>query len=93
LLSTRVNLAIHFDRQAMLRTIEIEDVASRRVLSSEPQASGAPAQLAPQEHFGQAHGLAERCGSLLCFLRAMQHAARYPSTSLRLVPLPLRGRI
>jgi hypothetical protein len=87
-----MRLPIDFHDKFKTRAEEVEDVRSGGILMPEPEARAVLAQRLPEQHLGQKHLPA----LMLCYplgaLRPVQHAASYPSTSLRLVPLPLRGR-
>jgi len=88
-----VRLPVDLDHQAVTRAKEIKDVVASGVLVAKSQTGRTFAQRLPEKHFGQRHFAPKLSGALLRVFRAVQHVARYPSTKLHLVPLPLRGRI
>ena len=81
---------INFDNQSRGEAAEIGHIRPDRVLAAEFQALWAQPQLLPEQDFGQSHRFAQRTG--LPDYRA-QCVGRYPSTTLRVVPLPGSGRI
>jgi len=85
-----MRLAVDFDDQSCSHAAEIRDIGTDRVLTTEFRAQFLAAQLLPQENLGQGHFAAEFAGGI--DLRALQ-APRAPSTTLRVVPLPVSGRI
>jgi len=85
--ATIMRFTVNLDDQLGFGTIKVGDVASNGVLAAELRAARATTQPLPQQHFRQTHCLAQapgRANRILC-----------PSTSLRLVPLPMlrMGRI
>jgi hypothetical protein len=94
----RVRHAIHFDQEAALKAGEIGNVAAARELAAKSKPVGALSELLPEDNLGQRHPAAEpacatdvRVGRAN---RAMPNARCIgPSTMLRMVPLPVPGRI
>jgi hypothetical protein len=87
-----VNVAIHLDSQSGRSAVEIEDVSAGGMLAAELEAFGALPQFLPEQHFGERHGLAQGRRLALGGFRSVDHGC-YPSTMLRMVPLPFQGRI
>ena len=85
-----MSLAIHLDRQARRRAIEVEHIGPSRMLPAKPQAFGPLAQNAPEQDLGQRHVPPQSpCASHRpARLRRYSHR---PSTMLRMVPLPKQG--
>ncbi len=75
-----MRFAIDLDRQLRVRAIEVEDITRDRMLTAELDPIGRTTQPLPQQCFGQAHRLTQATG-----LRY----GRGPSTTLRVVPLPM----
>src|SRR3546814_17158286 len=84
--------SIHFDRQPHGRTIEIQNIDTRRVLAPKLEAVWPPPQQAPEHPLGKAHFAAQFSGALERVAWAGDHRG-CPSTILRMVPLPVPGRI
>ncbi len=100
-LSNRVSLgpiphimrnAIDFDRQARLGTEEVEHIGARGMLSPKLPARRTLSQRSPQQDFGKAQRPTQLAGALDRAFGPRQNR-RFPSTMLRMVPLPVPGRI
>ena len=86
-----MRFAIDLDRVALARTVVVEDVGTSRMLWSELQARRSLPQRLPQQHLRQRHFLPQVASAGDGLHRPGQPATS-PSTSLRLVPLPVPGR-
>src|SRR3546814_17511172 len=82
--------SIHLDRQPHGRTIEIQNIDTRRVLAPKLEAVWPPPQQAPEHPLGKAHFAAQFSGELERVAWAGDHRG-CPSTILRMVPLPVTG--
>ncbi len=87
-----MNPAINFNRQLGCRAIEVEYVVACCVLPPELEPAGPLPQFAPQQAFGQRH-LTPQLAGLLYRISPSGEMTGCPSTMLRMVPLPRRGRI
>ena len=94
LVTTIMRLAINFNAQPPLRTIEIKHERSGGMLTAKAQAIWPFSQFLPQYDFWQAHVAAQCPRALDCFRWFFEHYLN-PSTMLRMVPLPMAsmGRI
>ena len=86
-----VTLAINFDGQTTLGAEEIEHIGTGRMLPSKFEATGPRSQHPPQYSFGQAQRSPQPSRAFNRLPRTSEHAA-FPSTMLRMVPLPVPGR-
>jgi hypothetical protein len=77
--------AIEFDREPRRRTIEVDDERAEWMLLAEFEASRAVAKSLPEQGFGEAHGAAQLARP---YDRLVARSHHYPSTMLRMVPLP-----
>jgi hypothetical protein len=94
----RVGLTIHFDRDPAREAGEVCHVAAAWKLSTKPQAVRLLTQLLPQNDLRQGHTAAKlTCtadGNVRRADCAVPDAPPFdPSTMLRMVPLPVPGRI
>jgi hypothetical protein len=97
-IATTVNLAVHLNCNSPLEAGEIEDVAFVRELPAESQSARSSAQLPPEEHLRKGHVAAKLASETdTTFVSAYCSMADAcgvdPSTMLRMVPLPVPGRI
>ena len=92
LIAAIVHLTVDLDCQSRFEASEIGDISPHRVLPAEFPTTGAEAKRAPEQHFRKGHILPKRTGAFYGLDRRMEDR-RAPSTSLRLVPLPVPGRI
>jgi hypothetical protein len=89
-ITPRMRLAIDLNNQRSFAAVEIDNVRTNRVLAAKLQPRLSAAKLLPQHHFWEAHILAE----LACDIDfGPKHVPHSPSTTLRVVPLPVPGRI
>jgi hypothetical protein len=92
-----MRLAINLDREATLQAGEVNYVAAARKLPSKPRAPWTLPQLLPKEHLRQCKLPPKPPRETYILVRradgAMLHALSDPSTMLRMVPLPVPGRI
>ena len=84
----RVNFAIDLDSEADLETGKIKPVAIQWMLAPELEAAGPGAQHAPKNDFGKVTAAAFLASTFDRFRRGAEN----PSTTLRVVPLPVPGR-
>jgi hypothetical protein len=89
----RMAVAVHLDDELGRGAIEVRCAAVERMLVAKLQAIRAGAQNLPEQAFWQAHLATKGAGSQHCgILPALARYTRhYPSTTLRVVPLPIRG--
>jgi hypothetical protein len=90
--TTIVRGSIHLDRQPRREAHEIQDERTCRMLSSELETAGALPECAPQQNLGQRHLPSQPASLADRRAWTCQHRAS-PSTMLRMVPLPVPGRI
>jgi hypothetical protein len=92
-----MRLAIKLDREATLQAGEVNYVAAARKLPSKPRAARTLPQLLPKEHLRQCKlppkPPRETYILIRCANGAVSNALLDPSTMLRMVPLPVPGRI
>ena len=93
-----MHLAIDLHGQPTLEAGEIEHEATNRELSSKPEAARSSTKLLPKHHFRQGHGSAKLAGEPDVVVRSAHRAMLHPvgidpSTILRMVHLPVPGRI
>jgi len=86
-----VRHAIDLDHQSNLGAKEIEHIGTGRMLPSELEATGPRPQFAPQQALRQGQATTQPSCPFDRFPRARQHRD-FPSTMLRMVPLPVPGR-
>ena len=86
-----MHFAINFDNEPMIGAEEVEHIAPRRMLTTELQPAGPLAEFGPEDHLRQRQLAAQAACSADGAAGPGQHFAS-PSTMLRMVPLPLRGR-
>jgi hypothetical protein len=93
----RMRLSIDLDHQPPPKTGEVGYIASARKLTSEAQALGSFSQMLPQYEFWQRQPAAELARAIDAFVRCadgpVPDTPPGPSTMLRMVPLPVPGRI
>lgn len=89
-----MSLAIRFDAQPRLGTVEVEDEGSGRMLATKLEPVRAGAELRPQGDLGKREGAAQSARSFDGLSWFSQHRV-CPSTQLCIVPLPKQswGRI
>jgi hypothetical protein len=91
-MSARMSLAIDFDRQASVAAEEIKHEGTSRMLPPELQSGGTLPQPMPQENFRETHLPAQvsslAAGACARIGRDILKRRLYPSTMLRMVPLP-----
>jgi hypothetical protein len=92
LIAVSVTLAIDFNDEAPFKTSKIDSDWTDGKLPSELEPSWSLAQLLPEQDFGQAH-LTPQLACALNLLDPRIEDAWAPSTMLRMVPLPVPGRI
>ena len=85
-------LAIDFNREAGFEAGKVERKFAERMLAAEAEAAGVCSKRAPEDDFGQIAAAPFAAGKLDCPPRCAERRATHPSTSLRLVPLPVPGR-
>jgi hypothetical protein len=85
-------MAVYLNRKLCRRAVKVEDIFSSRMLSPILETAGSFTQLAPQYRLGEAHLDAQLSGAFERVGGAGYHLA-CPSTMLRMVPLPVSGRI
>jgi len=88
----RMALAIDFNEEAGFQAREIHCHLADGKLAAELQPCGSLAEHLPQQHFRQAH-LTPQLTCALYLLDRCLEVAWAPSTMLRMVPLPVPGRI
>ncbi len=99
LIAARMHFAIDLDRQPSVTAVKVEDIAATGMLAAKLQPRRAGAKNVPQQHFGQRHGAAQAAGTVDAargsFRRDVFQHPHFPSTMLRMVPLPEQssGRI
>ena len=86
-----MGFSIDFDRQPRFGAKEVENIRPSRMLSPKLESSGSRPQFAPQQAFGQTQLTAQTARTFDGLPRSGQHRA-FPSTMLRMVPLPVPGR-
>ena len=89
-----MRFSVNLDREPRLQAGEVEPIGRLRVLSAELEAAGTLAQGLPEQHLGQEHAAPVDAGLFEVLDRGTEHLGQAwaPSTSLRLVPLPVPGR-
>jgi hypothetical protein len=90
--SPLMRFPIYLNGQSGGQTNEVEDESAGGVLTSEFETARALPKFAPEQDFGQRHITAEAACPADSRARSPQHSAS-PSTMLRMVPLPVPGRI
>jgi len=93
-----MDLAVDLYRKPPLQTGEVHDVTAGWKLPAKAQTVGTLAELPPEYHFWQRQFAAEPAGDADVSIRradgAVANARDFgPSTMLRMVPLPVPGRI
>ena len=94
----RMHFSVNFDCEPTLQTGEIDHIPIARELSAKPQAIRARTQLLPENDFRQRQFSAELAREADVRVRRadgpMPNPRGFgPSTMLRMVPLPVPGRI
>jgi len=92
LITDTVPFTVDLDDQPPLKAGEVDCDLPDGKLPTKLQASGALSQNLPEQHFRQAH-LAPQLTCALYLLDRCLEDAWAPSTMLRMVPLPVPGRI
>jgi hypothetical protein len=92
LVAEAVPLSVDLDDKPVLETGEVDGDRSDRKLPSELQTAGTLSKLLPQQNLRQAH-LAPQPACALYLLDRCLKDAWATSTMLRMVPLPVPGRI
>jgi len=83
--------AVNFDGQPCFAAEEVEHVGSSGVLATEFQASGSKRKPSPEDNFRRAHRASKFARLLYGSWWSSQHGL-FPSTMLRMVPLPEQAR-
>ncbi|KTE22068.1 hypothetical protein ATE67_05430 [Sphingopyxis sp. H050] len=84
--------SVDLDSKAHRRAIEIENIDACRMLAPEFETFRSLPQDTPKHPFGEAHFAAQFACTFQCVAGAGNHGM-CPSTILRMVPLPVPGRI
>ncbi len=86
--ATPMHLAVNFDRQPRRRTVEVQHIRPRRMLSAKPQPLGPIAQHAPQCDLGQRHVPPQSARSPHRPARLRRYPHRPSTMAIAMVPLP-----
>jgi hypothetical protein len=93
----RVRFAIDLDCESAFKTNEVDDISGAGELSAKPKSVRSLPQLLPQRNFRQSQRAAKFARKpYVCIRRAncaVVDTPLDPSTMLRMVPLPVPGRI